>query len=217
MSRGENYKSIYNQWIAFNTMRASKESHSVAEYAYEGDAFFSNGNPWQRFIDGERPFLLVKNGNHDVGFVGEGKHMDYPRIYTPCIGVFSRFPNDRMTGDELWERLRYILVCHLLELTREIIPAERADKLAAGIGAMSPIYISHTKEWYGSRIGQHYDRYSWLQKRITPDWPDLPTFYRDEAIELMQRKVEKWNTPEESRKRQRAKARKLATKIFEED
>jgi hypothetical protein len=177
---------------------------SAGDVWWDRTVWYDGNVPCTRFMPGlgkHKPILLVKHLGPQTGTdkTYDGRH---ERIVVPDIGVFSRYADDMTPDDEVHERIRYILLQQVREYT-EINLEGATDKwcaehvhssLAAMRRSLAGLYIK-------------YDNYS---KSFDLRWPSLPRMYGDQFDELARAKTERWNDPDAVKRRERAKARKLA-------
>ncbi len=189
--------------ILWNLHREGEDQSRKSEqhYWWRGPIWYDGNIPCSRFVQGVRGrwFQLIKH----TGPLTSDKDLNnrFQRLVVPDIGVFSRYEDDWLPEADMHERIRYILLQQVREYT-ELRIETHTDKTIAE--------MAHIASSQRAQLSQLYLKYEDYSKHFGLDWGKLPTMYMEGFDEAVRVKTNRWKDPDAVRRRERAKARKLA-------
>ena len=205
----EYYVPFVHRWVRWNLRQegesTGKDSSSNGEW-YREDAYFNNDQIWRRFVkDGVgKPLIITKSvWSHAVG----GGHIDMvPIMYTPCVGIFSRFPDDRIPLEALHERNKFLILSRIIHVVYEEVPTKNAKFWADN---------DYSTKNFKERVRGMMDAWGSYSSKFKLNWGQLPPIYEMSYKETVESKVRAYMDPKEVTKRERAVARRIAKQAFD--
>ena len=126
------------------------------------------------------------------------------------IGVFSRHQYDELSEHDLHKRLAKLFMWEV----QDVLPRYSAIPLdGVLVGNNAAGIIDKLK----ADISSHYTR--WHNWSVTFDlhWTPMSPLYREEAIDVITKRVMRYVSPKEQEKRERQRARKMLNKALGHD
>jgi hypothetical protein len=204
------HEAMSQRYLLWNVERQGEDQSRKSEQSYwwRGPIWYDGAIPCTRFVQGARGrwFLLTKHTGPTIR--AKDFNNSYSRLVVPDIGVFSRYEDDWLPEADMHERLRYIMLQQVREFTELRIECH-TDKTIAE----QPMTVSSNR----AQLSQLYIKYEDYAKHFDLGWGKLPGMYMDGFDEAVRIKAGRWNDPDAVRRRERAKARKLASKALDLD
>ena len=198
---------VIKRWLAFNVDGEGKDRATSGNYWFRGSVFYYDASPAMRIVDGvgKRKIVLIRHVGLNATVKKPYTDKQLRSLNLPDIGVFSSYEGDMMEdGHPLNERVRFILLSQLRAFVQEEIVTinglelggkGKAGKLREKAKGFYKIYNTY-REWIGC------------------PWPNMPDIYLQQFDETVKRKIADYESPEAQKKRERAAARKKASKML---
>ena len=203
----EEYVPFVHRWVRWNRDGTgdSTAKESNGEW-YRGDAYFNNDSVWRRFVkDGAgKPLIISKS----LWSYTSGGHCDMvPLMYVPCVGIFSRFPDDRLPIEAMHERNKFLILSRIIHVVYEEVPTKNAKFWADN---------DYSTQNFKEDVKGVMDAWTIYSSRFRlKDWGALPPIYEMSYKEAIETKVRSYMDPKEVNKRERAVARRIAKQAFD--
>lgn len=206
-------------WINYCTGIGGQEQRTAGSYWFRGLIRYYQDMGDMRFVpmrkrwNSQKGVFLSLHNAFDPLHV---KLFGNPVITVPDIGVFSRYPDDICSDEELHERQRFIMLSRIREhcenveaMSGEVL--SQPDTMTQGVIA---------KVWPGpakratEKMEEYYKAYARYVDAFDLHWTDCPPVFMQKMAMAIHAKVRAFNDPEAARKRERSAARKQALKVL---
>jgi hypothetical protein len=193
----------YERWLKFNLQGRGAEHGTASNHRYRGSVYYYGDTPAQRIVkrDGRTPVIIQR---FHLGSIPSSYKSDFEVISVEDIAVFSKYDGDRLDGQDMHDRQRWMMLNRINAFVDEEVGGWSAETCAS---------IS-TRGRAEKTLNKYLDTYERYATLFNLNWPMLPHSVRERMMSTIVSRGLRWTDPAEVKKRERASAKRLANKAL---